>query len=126
MNKFPTLILTAALATTSATLAPFAHADTSNAPKQVLIRYADLDLTQFSGVSVLYSRLQRAARQVCAPLNSKVPEMAAAYRSCALDAMSRAVTQVDQPALSAYYRAKGHGRNVIPSQVIARQDPKKP
>lgn len=122
MNKFTTLILTAALATG----APFAHADTSTEPKQVLIHYADLDLTQFAGLSVLYSRLQHAARQVCAPLNSKVPELAAAYKACAADAMSRAVTQVDQPSLSAYYRVKGRGRNAIPSQVIARQEPKNP
>ena len=122
MNKFPTLILTAALATIS----QFAHADTSTTPKQVIIHFADLDLDGFAGVAALYSRLQHAARQVCSPLESKLPERAGAYKRCTADAMSRAVTQVDQPALSAYYRVKGQGRNVIPSEVTARQESRQP
>ncbi len=118
MNKLPLLMLTATLAAG----APFAQADMSdNSPRQVLIHYADLDLAGTPGVSVLYGRLRNAAQEVCAPLNAKDPERASAFKHCVADAMSSAVTQVDQPALSSYYRAKLQGRNAIPPQTTARK-----
>ena len=118
MNKLTMLILTAALATGT----QLARADMSdNSPKQVLIHYADLNLTSSPGVSVLYGRLRSAAQAVCTPLNGKDAERALAFKRCVADAMSSAVTQVDQPALSAYYRAKLQGRNAITPETTARK-----
>ena len=118
MNKLTMLILTASLATGT----QLAHADMNdNSPKQVLIHYADLDLAGFTGVSILYGRLRSAAQAVCTPLNGKDAERAAAFKHCVTDAMSSAVTQVDQPALSAYHRAKLQGRNAIPLETTARK-----
>lgn len=118
MNTLTKLILTATLAAG----APLAQADMSdNTPKQVLIHYADLNLNGAPGVSVLYGRLRSAAEVVCAPLYAKGAQRAAAFKHCVADAMSSAVTQVNQPALSAYYRAKLEGRNAIPSETTARK-----
>ncbi len=118
MNRLTLMMLTAALATG----AQLAHADTAAAsPKKVLVHYADLDLVRSPGVVALYRRLQGAAETVCTPLNGPDVGHALMFRHCVADAMSRAVTEVDQPALGAYYRAKLQGRNAIPTEATARK-----
>jgi UrcA family protein len=121
MNRFTLMMLTAALAT-GAQLAQADVADTdSTSPKQVLVHYADLDLIRSPGVIVLYRRLQGAAEAVCAPLDGRDAAHVVMFRHCVADAMSRAVTEVDQPALGAYYRAKTQGRNAIQPEATARK-----
>jgi UrcA family protein len=118
MNKVTSFILISALAIGT----QHAHADVSdNSPRQVLIHFADVDLTRIDGVSVLYRRLHSAAKDVCAPLYGKDAERASVFKHCVTDAMSRAVAQVAEPNLSAYYRAKLEGRSAMALETIARQ-----
>jgi hypothetical protein len=43
------------------------------------------------------------------------------FRRCVADAISMAVTEVDQPALGAYYRAKLQGHNAVSPETTARK-----
>ena len=123
MTKFTTLILTATLGTVShvGLAAQSAQTPGSDSPKQMLIRYADLDLARPEGASVLFRRLQSAAKIVCSPLES-FPGKFNMFQRCVSDAMARAVTQVDRPGLNAYYRGKVPGSNAAPIEVASSNE----
>jgi UrcA family protein len=68
--------------------------------RREVVRFADLDLTRPAGAQALYGRIQRAAHEVCA---SNGP---GGYdRSCADQAIARAVATVGAPLLRAHYEA---------------------
>jgi UrcA family protein len=77
----------------------------------VVVRFADLDLTHSDGVAVLYRRLKSAADTVCAAPNSRDLGRQMRYKACWQSALGAAVSKVDRPALTAYYRAQFKGRN---------------
>ncbi len=84
--------------------------DAAAAEQEVATRrvsYADLDLTRDAGAAALYSRIHFAARQVCEPVSAtwtwKVIEPA---RRCIEAAITRAVADVNAPALTGYYLTK--------------------
>jgi UrcA family protein len=98
-----------------------AYADsTSKAAQYVAVPYADLNLTRVEGATALYTRLRWAARQVCAPLESRELERAQLYKSCVADALASAVAKVDQPLLTAYHRAKLGQGNLGRPQIAQR------
>lgn len=98
-----------------------AHADSaSKAALYVDVHYADLNLARAEGATALYARLRAAARQVCAPLDSRELERAQHFKSCVTQALSKAVATVDQPLLSAYYRTERGEHDVTPRQVARR------
>ncbi len=118
MNRLTLMMLTAALATG----AELAHADAAAAaPAKMLIHYSDLDLSRPAGAGSLYRRLQTAAETVCTPLDGQDVNHKLMFRHCVADAISRAVTEVDQPVLGAYYRAKLEGRNAVSPETTARK-----
>lgn len=80
-------------------------------PPSMVVHFGDLDLTRSEGVAALYSRLKSAAETVCDSLEDRDIESRMSYTNCWHDALSRAVTKVDQPALTAYYRARFKGRS---------------
>jgi len=68
--------------------------------RREVVRFADLDLTRPAGAHELYRRIQRAAREVCERYGP------AGYdRSCADQAIARAVATVGAPLLRAHYEA---------------------
>jgi UrcA family protein len=76
-----------------------------NHPAKLVVRYADLDLTHRAGVMELYRRIEQAARVVCnspAAAPSARPE----EDGCPMDAIARAVAEIDQPALTRYFAAR--------------------
>jgi UrcA family protein len=102
MNRLAPLPLLILCALTA--IAPVGTASASNAP-DVVVRYADLDLSRPSDVERLYSRLQTAADSIC--LSSSPYELAryAAYQRCLQAVLDRAVSQVPSQALLALHRA---------------------
>jgi UrcA family protein len=70
------------------------------------VNYADLDLTHNAGVAVLYARIKSAARAVCLPTHNWVPEDNKATQQCREQALSRAIADVNAPALTDYYFRK--------------------
>jgi UrcA family protein len=75
-------------------------------PRRV-VSFADLDVTRSSGAAVLYSRIHSAARTVCEPGIVSFPQMwMVSTRRCVDEAITRAVADVNAPALTSYYLAK--------------------
>jgi UrcA family protein len=75
----------------------------------VVVQFADLDLAHRDGAATLYRRLQAAAEQVCASRDGRNGTDIGSqtrYKICWQNALATAVTKVDQPALTAYYRAQ--------------------
>jgi len=71
------------------------------------VRYADLDLTRDAGAATLYSRIHVAARQVCEPAYGiRTLKVFEPTHRCIEAAITRAVADVNAPALTSYYLAK--------------------
>lgn len=73
----------------------------SDLPKQV-VRYGDLNLESTQGITALYQRVHNAAVQVCRPLDSRELARLTMWKACMDGAVSRATTQINVPAFTAY------------------------
>lgn len=102
MNRITTIILVSALAAG----AHITHAADASSRRQVQVRFSDLDLSSIAGATTLYRRLRSAAESVCTESGSRDLKSVFRVKTCVSAAMSAAVTDVNQPALTAYYRAK--------------------
>jgi UrcA family protein len=87
-----------------------AEADTP----QSTVKYADLDLSIPAGAAALYARIERAARQVCLPLDGGNLSSKARMSACVHKAIADAVAKVNQPALfDAYNAHKGQPTTTV-------------
>jgi UrcA family protein len=94
-----------------ATLALFAatgHA--SDDPLQKAVRYADLNLSKSEDASQLYARLERAASVVCRTYEGFELSRKRMQEACEQEALSAAVAQVDNAALTALHTAEARVR----------------
>jgi UrcA family protein len=74
---------------------------------QRIVRFADLDITRSAGAATLYARITSAARAVCGPsLSSREFGSSSQTRQCQEQAIERAVTDVNAPALTSYHLIK--------------------
>ena len=89
----------------AATAAP-ALADAIDAPPSATVSYSDLNLANAAGIAQLYGRIRFAANKVCQPFSHKAPFAAQQMDACVDKAMSQAITDVHQPALTARYIEK--------------------
>jgi UrcA family protein len=74
----------------------------ATSPASVTVRYADLDLTTNAGASMLYHRIQGAARDVCGS-HGRSSVAFAEWQVCVKDAIGNAVATVRSPLLTALY-----------------------
>jgi UrcA family protein len=98
------LPLAAALSFGGLAFSGLASASTRDDPRTVVVKYGDLDLSTRNGVAALHSRLNRAAKQVCSPLDSRVLGLREQFDQCVADAVGNAVKTVGNPNLSLYHR----------------------
>jgi UrcA family protein len=107
MNRITTTILLTVLAAT----AQLASADDSinDSRRHVEVHFADLSLSTSEGVAALYQRLHSAAESVCNESGTKDLASVARVNACMRAATSAAVTQIDRPMLTLYYRSKVGG-----------------
>jgi UrcA family protein len=63
-------------------------------------------LTHSAGVNELYNRIRVASKSVCESYSGRDLGMVARYNTCFSSAMSHAVADVKQPALTALYIEK--------------------
>jgi UrcA family protein len=70
------------------------------------IRYAELNLTSPTGVTVLYERIRRAAQAVCDPFRGYSLLRYRHEQQCIEQAVAEAVAKVDHPNVTAYHRTK--------------------
>jgi UrcA family protein len=89
-----------------------------SAPKQQVVKYADLDVSGPAGATTLYKRLTSAARQVCSGLDGMRLDEKQRYRTCMTDATANAVAAVNKPALTEVHLA--HARPAQTTPRIAR------
>jgi UrcA family protein len=102
-----------ALACSVATVCTAAETD----PPQTTVKYADLNVSNPQGAAALYARIQRAARQVCRPLDGGDLSSKARMGACVHKAIADAVAKVGQPALFDAYSA--HNRQSTPIVLAA-------
>jgi UrcA family protein len=76
---------------------------------QKTVKYADLSVSTAQGAATLYNRIRVAAEEVCSPLNHGDLSSKMHVKACTHKAIADAVSQVDQPALSAVYNARNGG-----------------
>jgi UrcA family protein len=85
-----------------------------SAPKQQVVKFADLVVSGQAGATTLYKRLTAAARQVCSDLDGMRLDEKQRHRTCVAEATANAVAAVGQPALSDVYLAKARPAATAP------------
>ena len=95
------LIAAAIFAALASSFSAVSAADSSSA--SITVKYADLDIASPYGARVLYERIRAAAQSACSYFWFKTD---ADEARCLQNTIAKAVTKVNQPALSAVYDAK--------------------
>jgi UrcA family protein len=111
-----TLVAGAILSALAFSFATVSRAGDGTAPPQVVVKFADLDVSTSQGAAALYRRIHSAAVDVC----SRIYDRELAYRLhkdvCLQAAIGDAVIKVNRPALSAVFASKF---GVSPPMVLA-------
>jgi UrcA family protein len=98
-----TLLAGALLSALALSFATVSSADDDTAAPQVIVKYADLDVSTAPGAAALYRRIHGAAEEVC----SRMYPSTEAYRwhknACLQQVIANAVMKVNEPALSAVF-----------------------
>jgi UrcA family protein len=76
---------------------------------QKTLKYSDLSVSTAQGATTLYNRIRIAAEEVCSPLDHGDLSSKMHVTACTHKAIAEAVSQVNQPALSAVYNARNGG-----------------
>ena len=101
-----TLIAGAILSALAFSLPTVSSAEEGTTPPQVIVKFADLDVSTAQGAQALYGRIHSAADDVC----WRMYQSSAAYRlykdACLQKVIADAVTKVNEPALSAVFASK--------------------
>jgi UrcA family protein len=92
-------------------------ADTDDEVKTENVNYEDLNLSTLAGVTLLYGRIERAARLVCGP-NTDVSRLGQ-WKTCYRLAVAAAVAKVNNPLLTAVHDSK-----MGPAKLAALQSPR--
>ena len=71
------------------------------------VTYEDLNINTLAGASILYHRIEHAARQVCGADGEPAPH--GQWRTCYRMAIAAAVAKVDSPWLTAIHDTKTRG-----------------
>jgi UrcA family protein len=95
-------IITALISSLSA----IASADQNTGLPQKTVKYSDLTVSSAQGAATLYNRIRIASEEVCSPLDHGDLSSTKHVKSCVHKAIADAVSQVNQPALSAVYNAR--------------------
>ncbi|HEV7715092.1 MAG TPA: UrcA family protein [Steroidobacteraceae bacterium] len=82
---------------------------------KIEISYADLNLAKADQAGELYTRIERAARNLCRVNNGPSSHALKLERECQAKAVDNAVQSVDHPNLTAVYLAKTGKRSMVAS-----------
>ncbi|HEV7135520.1 MAG TPA: UrcA family protein [Steroidobacteraceae bacterium] len=98
-----------------------ANPDPAYEPVSQLVQYSDINLNSHQGIARLYQLIDAAARDVCASESSTraLAEWSQA-RACLKAAVSSAVAQIDNAALTAFYTKKT-GRLIDRRALLAKR-----
>ncbi len=104
--KHCALIATAILAT-GLTVNHASAATEDGEPKNVVVRYSDLDLSQPKDAQRLYARIQTAAREACYDFAPVTLVRLQQFHQCVERAVSNAVATVSSQQVTAIHEAQG-------------------
>jgi UrcA family protein len=105
--KHCALLATATLAT-GLTVDHASAASADEEPKNVVVRYSDLNLSQPQDASTLYNRIQRAARVACENGEAESLARLQRFHRCVDQAVTNAVAKVSSQQLTEIYEAQTH------------------
>ena len=75
-------------------------------PPQVIVKFADLDVSSSQGAAALYGRIHSAAVNLCWRMSDSNEEYVLSKDACIQKTIADAVMRIDQPALSAVFASK--------------------
>jgi UrcA family protein len=81
--------------------------DTEETVRSEKVNFADLNTSTLAGVNVLYDRITRAARLVCAPADELTRHRE--YAKCCRTAVDAAIAKVNNPLLTAVHQNRQGG-----------------
>ncbi|MDB6107141.1 MAG: hypothetical protein JWO52_7140 [Gammaproteobacteria bacterium] len=84
----------------------------------LIVKYGDLDVSTAQGATALYGRIRSAAKTVCPPFDQRDLAWRVLRATCINDAIARAVTEVNQPALFMVYKA--NNRTPVPKTLLSQ------
>lgn len=114
------VLATAILGAFACTLATVCTAADPLDPPQTKVNFADLNVSNPQGAAAVYARIERAAREVCQPLEERYFR-SRAHDACVHKAIADAVAKIDRPALFNVYNA--HNGGPTPIVLAATQSP---
>jgi UrcA family protein len=118
VDRFRTVIATALFgAVTLGFIVLPAVADTSDVPR-ITVKYGDLNVSNPQGAAALYARILWAAKSVCSQFDGAGVVAYQRRGACINEAISGAVTKVNNAALTAVYRAKT--AKEVPTRLVSR------
>ena len=85
---------------------------------QKTVTYTELTASSAQGAAALYNRIRMASAEVCAPLDHGDLVSKMHMKACMQKAIVDAVSQVNQPALTAVYNARNRGS--LPTVAAAK------
>jgi UrcA family protein len=101
-----TLLAGAILSALAFSLATVSRANDDTTPPQVIVKFADLDVSTSQGAAALYRRIHGAAVDVCSRMYVESQSYKWHKNACLQKVIGDAVTKANRPALSAVYASK--------------------
>ncbi len=101
-----TLLAGMILSALAFSFATVSRADDDTAPPQVIVKFADLDVSTSQGAAALYRRIHSAAVDVCSRMYVTEQEYKWHKNACLQKVIGDAVIKVNRPALSAVFASK--------------------
>jgi UrcA family protein len=102
-TTLPSMIATALVAMTCASLVTTAQASEPGQPLTKRVAYSDLNLDSEQGANLLYVRLRLAAQEVCRPYEGAELPRHRIWQVCVDRAIAAAVGQINRPMLTAVH-----------------------
>lgn len=91
-------------------------------PAQAIVRVSDLDLSTATGVATLYQRIRTASQRVCKPWNGDEAGTKVTWDLCRDATIAHTVSELQLPALTAYYTASLQRDGKRPQLLSRRAD----
>jgi UrcA family protein len=111
-----TVVAGAILSALAFSFATVSRADDGTAPPQVIVKFADLDVSTSPGAAALYGRIHSAAVDVCTRMYVEEQAYKWHKNACLQKVIGDAVIKVNRAALSAVFASKF---GVSPTVVLA-------
>ncbi len=106
--KHCALLATATLATGLTVDHASAASALDDEPKNVVVRYSDLNLSQPQDASTLYNRIQRAARVACENGEAESLARLQRFHRCVDQAVTNAVATINSQRLTEIHETQTH------------------